>query len=77
MKMNVARWIVCSAACMAVGCSALERHIRPSEQATACASPDTVACLGSSDLNGLRADYRGSDNLVASDTDDLVGAAAR
>lgn len=43
MKMNVARWIVCSAACMAVGCSALERHIRPSEQATACASTGSEA----------------------------------
>ena len=38
---------------------------------------DMVACLGNSDLDGLRADCRGSDNLVASDRDDLVGAAAR
>lgn len=40
-------------------------------------SQDMVACLGSNDLDGLRADCRGSDNLVASDRDDLVGAAAR
>jgi hypothetical protein len=40
-------------------------------------SPDTVAFLGNSDLDGLRADYRGSDNLVAGDRDDLVGVAAR
>ncbi|AMV31612.1 Cobalt-zinc-cadmium resistance protein CzcC precursor [Pirellula sp. SH-Sr6A] len=39
MKMNVARWIICSAACMSVGCSGLERHIRSSEQATVYASP--------------------------------------
>ncbi len=39
--------------------------------------PDTVACLGNSALDGLRADYRGSDNLGAGDKDDLVGAAAR
>lgn len=38
MKINVERWIICSAACMAVGCSGLERHIRPSEQATLYAS---------------------------------------
>lgn len=40
-------------------------------------SLDTVACLGNSDLDDLRADCRGSDNLVASGRDDLVGAAAR
>ena len=40
-------------------------------------SPDTVACLGSNDLDVLRADCLGSDNLVAGDRDDLVGAAAR
>ena len=40
-------------------------------------SLDTVACQGNSDLDGLRADCRGSDNLVAGDRDDLVGAAAR
>jgi hypothetical protein len=34
-----------------------------------------VACQGNSDLDGLRADCRGSDNLVASDRDDLVGVA--
>jgi|LakMenE01Jun11ns_1017448.scaffolds.fasta_scaffold6258543_1 hypothetical protein len=39
-------------------------------------SPDMVACLGSNDLDGLRADCRGNDNLVAGDRDDLVGAAA-
>ena len=39
--------------------------------------PDTVASLGNSDLDGLRADCRDSDNLVADDRDDLVGAAAR
>ena len=44
----------------------------PTEQ-----SPNTVAFLGSSDLDGLRAGCRGSDNLVAGDRDDLVGAAAR
>ena len=38
---------------------------------------DTVACLGNSGPDGLRADCRGSDNLVAGDRDDLVGAAAR
>lgn len=38
---------------------------------------DTVASLGSNDLDGLRADCRGSDNLVAGGRDDLVGAAAR
>jgi outer membrane protein, heavy metal efflux system len=43
MKLNVARWIVCSAACMAVGCGGLKRHIRPSEQATAYASPSSEA----------------------------------
>jgi len=40
-------------------------------------SQDTVASLGNSDLDGLRADCRGSDNLVADDRDDLVVAAAR
>lgn len=40
-------------------------------------SQDTVACLDSSDLDDLRADCRGSDNLVASDKDDLVAVAAR
>ncbi len=40
-------------------------------------SLDKVAFLGSSDLDGPRASYRGSDNLVAGDRDDLVGAAAR
>jgi len=40
-------------------------------------SQDTVAGLGSSDLDDLRADCRGSDNLVASDKDDLMGVAAR
>jgi len=40
-------------------------------------SQDKVASLGSSDLDGLRADCRGSDNLVASDKDDLVAVAAR
>jgi hypothetical protein len=40
-------------------------------------SLDTVACLGNSVLDGLRADCRDSDNLVAGDRDDLVGAAAR
>jgi hypothetical protein len=38
---------------------------------------DTVACLGSSDLDGHRAGYRDSDNLVVGDRDDLVEAAAR
>ncbi len=36
--------------------------------------PDTVACLGNCDLDCPRADRQGSDNLVASDRDDLVGA---
>lgn len=40
-------------------------------------SLDTVACLGSSDLDSLQAYCRGSDNLVASDRDDLDGAAAK
>ena len=40
-------------------------------------SLDTGASLGSSDLDGLRAGYRDSDNLVAGDRDDLVGVAAR
>lgn len=35
---------------------------------------DTVACLGNCDLDCPRADRQGSDNLVASDRDDLVGA---
>ena len=39
--------------------------------------PGTVACQGNSDLDGLRADYRDSDNLVAGGRDDLVGAAAK
>lgn len=39
--------------------------------------PDTVASLGNSDLDGLRVDCQGSDNLAAGDKDDLVGAAAR
>ncbi len=38
---------------------------------------DTVACLGNSVLDGLRADCRGSVNLVAGDRGDPVGAAAR
>jgi hypothetical protein len=40
-------------------------------------SLDTVAWLGSSDLDGLRAGYRDSDNLVAGDKDDLAAVAAR
>lgn len=36
-----------------------------------------VACLGNSDLDGLRADCQGSDTLAASDRGDLVGAAAK
>ena len=40
-------------------------------------SLDTVASLGSNNLDGLRADCRGSDNLVASDKDDQVVASAR
>ena len=36
-----------------------------------------MACLGNNVLDGPRAGYRGSDNLVAGDRDDLVGAAAR
>jgi hypothetical protein len=40
-------------------------------------SLDTVACQGNSVLDGLRADYRDSDNLVADDRDDLAGVAAR
>jgi hypothetical protein len=39
--------------------------------------PDTVACLGNSALDVLQAGYRGSDNLVVGDRDDLVGAAAK
>lgn len=39
--------------------------------------PDMAACPGNSDLDGLRADCRDSDNLVASDRDDLVGVAAK
>lgn len=39
--------------------------------------PDTVAFLGNSVLDGLRAGCRDSDNLVAGDKDDLVGAAAK
>ena len=35
------------------------------------------ACLGNSVLDGLRADCRGNDNLVAGDRDDLAEAAAR
>ena len=38
---------------------------------------DTVACQGNSDLDGLRADYRDSDNLVAGDKDDLAAVAAK
>lgn len=40
-------------------------------------SPDMVASLGNSVLDGLRADYPGNDNLLASDRDDLMEAAAR
>lgn len=40
-------------------------------------SLDTVACLDSNALDGLQAACRGSDNLVAGDRDDLVGAAAK
>lgn len=40
-------------------------------------SLDTVACQDNSDLDGLRADYPGSDSLVAGDKDDLVGVAAK
>ena len=40
-------------------------------------SLDKVACLGSNDLDGPRAGYRDSDNLVAGDRDDHVGVAAR
>ncbi len=40
-------------------------------------SLDTVASLGSSDLDAPREDCQGSDNLVAGDMDDPVGAAAR
>ena len=43
MKMNVAQWLACSAACMAVGCSGLERHIRSSENASAYTSPISEA----------------------------------
>ena len=35
------------------------------------------ACLGNSVLDGLRADYRDSDNLVAGDRDDLAAVAAK
>ena len=38
---------------------------------------DTVAFLGNSDLDDLRVGCRGSDNLAASDRDDLVEDAAR
>jgi hypothetical protein len=38
---------------------------------------DKAASLGNSDLDGLRADCRGSDNLAAGDRDDLAGVAAR
>jgi|GEM_PF-5744266 len=38
---------------------------------------DTVASLGSSDLDDLQADYRDSDSLAASDKDGLAGVAAR
>ena len=40
-------------------------------------SQDMAACLGNSDLDDPREDCRGSDNLVASDKDDLVGGVAR
>lgn len=43
MKMNVAQWLACSAACMAVGCTGLERHIRSSENASAYTSPRSEA----------------------------------
>ncbi len=36
-----------------------------------------VAFLGNTDLDGLRADCRGSDNLEAGDRADLVVAATR
>ena len=35
------------------------------------------AFLGNSVLDGLRADYRDSDNLAAGGMDDLVGVAAK
>ena len=53
MKMNIAQWIVCSAACMAVGCSGLERHIRPSEQATVYASPSLQSDAVSQSKTGI------------------------
>ncbi|MBL8868250.1 MAG: TolC family protein [Planctomycetaceae bacterium] len=53
MKMNIAQWIVCSAACMAVGCSGLERHIRPSEQATVYASPSLQSDAVSQSKKGI------------------------
>ena len=40
-------------------------------------SPDTVASLGNSVLDGPRAGYLGSDNLVVGDKDDLAGVAAK
>lgn len=40
-------------------------------------SLDTAACLGSNDLDGLRADCLDSGNPVADNRDDLEGAAAR
>lgn len=53
MKLNVARWIVCSAACMAVGCSGLKRHIRPSEPATVYASPGLQSDAVSQSKTGI------------------------
>ncbi len=53
MKMNIAQWLVCSAACMAVGCSGLERHIRPSEQATVYASPSLQSDAVSQSKTGI------------------------
>lgn len=53
MKMNIAQWIVCSAACMSVGCSGLERHIRPSEQATVYASPSLQSDAVSQSKTGI------------------------
>ncbi len=53
MKFNIAQWIVCSAACMAVGCSGLERHIRPSEQATVYASPSLQSDAVSQSKTGI------------------------
>ena len=51
-----------------------------SKQSATCVTarlPDKVARLGSNDLDGPRADYRGSDNLVAGDRDDLAEVAAK